>query len=471
MHNVFLTETAATSPTKVKVTFENQFAILVPHKRENETLPNWCLPFLPLQSSAKEYLSVLPEIQGEFCVEGPITDSTDWEAFWRFYAFPRKSLYETITRQIAPFLLTTEGVSKSQLVCVSLLGSEYVVRLARVSESGAFSISRIRPHLPPLDPELLAHVSNKSGNRFLLHGVGYDWKPKGGLGWHALDFHVHAATDTCMQNMVWNLEKGCHNHLLIYGIDFVNPENILRLFSLHSTQLKIILVASALVNVDPKLVESIDTRCVILLNTAKSYLKPKPDKNIPLPDVTGLPLEALEKARTYFITPLTHAERLLAFSQILPNLMAPKILIYGPPQSGKSTLAKWIATSVLKESPNISLFEVHASSLFSKYLGSSEKRIQKFFRKAAISAPSIVLIEGIHSLCPSRDLDDDGEIGVTDTYQRVLATFLMSLDGLETRNNKVSVIGTSLVGPEMLDPAAVRPGRMETWISLPALDS
>ncbi|TEB20484.1 hypothetical protein C9890_0056 [Perkinsus sp. BL_2016] len=185
------------------------------------------------------------------------------------------------------------------------------------------------------------------------------------------------------------------------------------------------------------------------------------------PDVSFLPSEALTTAETYFVLPLLHPDLVAPFSKVVPHMDSPKVLIHGSAQSGKSTLAQWMIAKVKQAYPNMSVFKVSSSSLFSKYLGSSEKKVMKLFRKAEIAAPSIILIEGIHSLCPSRyAMEDDGETGVGDTYNRMVATFLNCLDGIDTRDRKVAVIATSLLSPEKLDPAAVRPGRLETHIHL-----
>ena len=471
MQNFF--QTPKPTGSLVKLTAHDNFAILRSQNAESESFPEWCSVHFPESIRVVEYITEIPSgpLQGNLTIEGPLTDSQDWNGFWRFFACSPNLLKESISRQLTPFLVASETESRTQLVSISIVGSEYILRVKRGEVSDIVSITQVRPSLVFCDSDLRSRVKNKSGNRFLVHGVEYGWKPKEGLGWHAFDFHVNACTDRCMQYIVLNLELAGLDYLVIYGVDFVTLSNFLRLFALRFKTLKLILVASALMNVDPKLVESFDSRCVIPMNESNTELPKQIQKPLVLPCVSGIPAAALEVAESYFITPLTNAERVKSFAQVLPNLLSPKILIHGPPQSGKSTLAKWIGASVINAAPHITLFEVHASALFSKYLGSSEKRIEKIFRKAALSAPSIIIIEGLHSLCPSRDADDGGETGVADTYQRVLATFLMCLDGFETRDNQVSVIGTSLLSPELLDPAAVRPGRMETWISLTPLES
>jgi SpoVK/Ycf46/Vps4 family AAA+-type ATPase len=266
--------------------------------------------------------------------------------------------------------------------------------------------------------------------------------------------------------------------LIIWGIDGVPLNCFKKLrneWMRKKRNSKLIFVCQTLMSLDTGFVGLFeDPKMLVGVAVSDTETAANDTKSIvdfPQIDVSKIPMSAIEMAKTNFIIPMTQPELIAPFASIIS--MAPRVLIHGPSKSGKSTLAKWMIREVLmKKFPAINVIEMHASQLFSKYLGGSEKRIQKLFRKAAASAPSVIVVEGIHTICPARGRHDDDEEeggGVGQTYTRILATFLMSLDGIDSlgsEHNKVAFIGTSLLGPDKLDPAAVRPGRLEVHIAL-----
>eukprot|EP00388_Colpodella_angusta_P001228 GDKJ01003996.1.p1 GENE.GDKJ01003996.1~~GDKJ01003996.1.p1 ORF type:complete len:1491 (+),score=324.57 GDKJ01003996.1:1-4473(+) len=126
-------------------------------------------------------------------------------------------------------------------------------------------------------------------------------------------------------------------------------------------------------------------------------------------------------------------------------------ILIGPPGSGKSLLAR---VSVAES--GMRLFIVKGPELLSKYIGGSEAAVRDIFQRAAKAAPSVILFDEIESLAPRRGADSTG---VTDRVVNQLLTFL---DGVEGRDGVVVLGATSR--PDLVDPALLRPGRLESMM-------
>ncbi|MEK6951216.1 MAG: CDC48 family AAA ATPase [Nanoarchaeota archaeon] len=131
------------------------------------------------------------------------------------------------------------------------------------------------------------------------------------------------------------------------------------------------------------------------------------------------------------------------------------ILLYGPPGTGKTMLAKAVA----KES-EANFILVNGPSLLSKWVGESEKAVREIFRKARLTAPTILFFDEIDSLVPRRAAGDDSRV-----TERVVNQVLTEMDGLESLQDVVVIGATNR--PDMLDPALLRPGRFDRIILTP----
>lgn len=142
---------------------------------------------------------------------------------------------------------------------------------------------------------------------------------------------------------------------------------------------------------------------------------------------------------------------------------APKgILLYGAPGTGKTLLAKAVATEAQANFINLSGAEV-----VSKWVGASEQTLQQVFQQARQASPCVLFIDEIDTLCPARGSHgQDG--GVTD---RLIGQFLTELDGMQSSRG-VLVIGATN-RRDIIDPALLRSGRLELHIcvDLPDRDS
>ncbi len=134
-------------------------------------------------------------------------------------------------------------------------------------------------------------------------------------------------------------------------------------------------------------------------------------------------------------------------------------LMYGPPGTGKTLLAKALANE-----SECNFISVKGPELMSKWVGESEKGIREIFRKARLASPSIIFFDEIDSIVPKRG-SFGGSSHVTES---VVSQFLTELDGLEELKNVVVIGATNR--PDMIDPALLRPGRLEQHIFVPPPD-
>lgn len=128
------------------------------------------------------------------------------------------------------------------------------------------------------------------------------------------------------------------------------------------------------------------------------------------------------------------------------------VLLYGPPGCGKTYVVRALASS-----GRLSVHAVKGAELMDKWVGSSEKAVRELFHRARDSAPSLVFLDEIDALAPRRGQSFDSGVG-----DRVVAAMLTELDGIEPLRDVVVLGATNR--PDLIDPALLRPGRLEKLV-------
>ncbi|MFV2009326.1 MULTISPECIES: AAA family ATPase [unclassified Micromonospora] len=134
------------------------------------------------------------------------------------------------------------------------------------------------------------------------------------------------------------------------------------------------------------------------------------------------------------------------------------VLLYGPPGCGKTFLV-----TALAGTGKANVLSVKGAELLSKWVGESERAVRELFRRAREAAPTLVFLDEVDALAPIRGQASDG--GTTD---RVVAALLTELDGVEALRNVVVIGATNR--PDLVDPALLRPGRLERLVYVPPPD-
>jgi transitional endoplasmic reticulum ATPase len=154
--------------------------------------------------------------------------------------------------------------------------------------------------------------------------------------------------------------------------------------------------------------------------------------------------------------PVEHAEKYVKFG------MSPSkgVLFYGPPGCGKTLLAKAIANEC-----GANFISIKGPELLTQWFGESEANVRELFDKARAASPCILMFDEMDSIAKTRG---SGGGGGSEAGDRVINQILTEIDGVGARKN-VFVIGATN-RPDILDPAVIRPGRLDQLIYIPLPD-
>merc|ERR1719235_1618750 len=172
-------------------------------------------------------------------------------------------------------------------------------------------------------------------------------------------------------------------------------------------------------------------------------------------DVGGLETQ-IQEIKEAVELPLTHPEM---YEDV--GIKPPKgVILYGVPGTGKTLLAKAVANET-----SATFLRVVGSELIQKYLGDGPKLVRELFRVAEDLAPTIVFIDEIDAIGTKRyDTNSGGEREI----QRTMLELLNQLDGFDSRGDVKVIMATNRI--ETLDPALLRPGRIDRKIEFPLPD-
>ena len=176
--------------------------------------------------------------------------------------------------------------------------------------------------------------------------------------------------------------------------------------------------------------------------------------NVTLDDVGDM-AEARQALTEAVLWPLQHPDTFARLGVEPPR----GVLLYGPPGCGKTFVVRALAST-----GQLSVHAVKGSELMDKWVGSSEKAVRELFRRARDSAPSLVFLDEVDALAPRRGQSFDS--GVSD---RVVAALLTELDGVNPLRDVVVLGATNR--PDLIDPALLRPGRLERLVFIEPPDA
>ncbi|NXT79282.1 NVL protein, partial [Zapornia atra] len=177
---------------------------------------------------------------------------------------------------------------------------------------------------------------------------------------------------------------------------------------------------------------------------------------VTIPDVTWADIGALEDVREELtmaiLAPVRNPEQFKALGLTTPA----GVLLAGPPGCGKTLLAKAVANE-----SGLNFISVKGPELLNMYVGESERAVRQVFQRARNSAPCVIFFDEVDALCPRRS---DRESGAS---VRVVNQLLTEMDGLENRQQVFIMAATNR--PDIIDPAILRPGRLDKtlYVGLP----
>jgi 26S proteasome regulatory subunit T6 len=172
-------------------------------------------------------------------------------------------------------------------------------------------------------------------------------------------------------------------------------------------------------------------------------------------DMVGGLKKQIEEVKDVIELPIKHPELYEA-----TGISQPKgVLLYGPPGTGKTLLARAVA-----HHSDCTFIRVSGGELVQKYIGEGAKLVRELFQMAKQHAPSIIFMDEIDSIGGKRL--DGGRGGGDSEVQRTMLELLNQLDGFDTTPNVKIIMATNRI--DILDPALLRPGRIDRKIEFPA---
>ncbi|XP_049689632.1 nuclear valosin-containing protein-like isoform X2 [Accipiter gentilis] len=257
--------------------------------------------------------------------------------------------------------------------------------------------------------------------------------------------HIHAGENTAEEGI------GIRTDILVgedtKQLELLPKDELQRLLDLLKKQ-------------DPLPEEQLQKLCIEMNDfiVALSSVQPSAKREgfVTIPDVTWADIGALEDVREELtmaiLAPVRNPEQFKALGLTTPA----GVLLAGPPGCGKTLLAKAVANE-----SGLNFISVKGPELLNMYVGESERAVRQVFQRARNSAPCVIFFDEVDALCPRRS---DRESGAS---VRVVNQLLTEMDGLENRQQVFIMAATNR--PDIIDPAILRPGRLDKtlYVGLP----
>jgi transitional endoplasmic reticulum ATPase len=176
------------------------------------------------------------------------------------------------------------------------------------------------------------------------------------------------------------------------------------------------------------------------------------------PDVPWTAIGGLEEVKRELQEAVEWPLRYPELYTKLGHSMPKGLLMHGPSGTGKTLLAKAVATE-----SEANFISVRGPELLSKWVGESERGIREIFRRARQAAPCVVFFDEIDSIAPTRGMGGDSMV-----TERVVSQLLTELDGIQALSGVVVLAATNRA--DMIDPALLRPGRFDKIVFVPMPD-
>ena len=181
---------------------------------------------------------------------------------------------------------------------------------------------------------------------------------------------------------------------------------------------------------------------------SKAKIFAQTDTKVSFDDVAGIDeaKEELQEVVEFLRTP----EKFQKLGGRIPK----GVLLVGPPGTGKTLLAKAVAGEA-----QVPFFSISGSEFVEMFVGVGAARVRDLFSQAALQAPCIIFIDELDALGKARGMN---VMGGHDEREQTLNQLLVEMDGFET--NKGVIIMAATNRPEILDPALLRPGRLDRQV-------
>lgn len=135
------------------------------------------------------------------------------------------------------------------------------------------------------------------------------------------------------------------------------------------------------------------------------------------------------------------------------------LLLYGPPGTGKTMFAKAVACEL-----DATMFVVTPAQLMSKWVGEAEQNVRKLFDAAKAETKSVIFLDEVDAMVPKRRTND------STVMQRVVPQILQEIEGFDRRAGRALLFLGATNEPWSLDPAMMRPGRLDAKVYIPLPD-